>query len=144
MPWAAPRHCAAGHKPFTGSRCPACAGAAKAAADARRPSAHDRGYTSKWAESRTAFLKRHPRCGCGAIATVVDHTIPHKGDMKLFWDRTNWNSMCASCHGRKTVLEDGGFGKAVKDRGGNGICADPLRTDGPTLRATSRKMGFQP
>jgi len=35
----------------------------------------------------------HPTCvRCGAPATVVNHKIPHRGDMKLFWNRSNWES----------------------------------------------------
>lgn len=45
-------------------------------------------------------------------ASVVDHRRPHRGDMKLFWDRNNWQSMAKECHDRKTAREDGGFGKA--------------------------------
>jgi 5-methylcytosine-specific restriction endonuclease McrA len=29
---------------------------------------------------------------------VVDHTIPHKGDQVLFWDRTNWQASCRPHH----------------------------------------------
>ena len=35
-------------------------------------------------------------------ATVVDHIIPHRGDMKLFWDESNWQALCESCHNHKT------------------------------------------
>jgi 5-methylcytosine-specific restriction protein A len=42
---------------------------------------------------------------------VVDHKVPHRGDMKLFWDRNNWQSMAKECHDRKTASEDGGFGR---------------------------------
>jgi 5-methylcytosine-specific restriction protein A len=45
-------------------------------------------------------------------ATDVDHIKPHKGDMTLFWDRTNWQSLCGPCHSAKTAAEDGGFGNA--------------------------------
>ena len=57
------------------------------------------------------FLKRNPLCvACRAegrleCATVVDHIVPHKGDPILFWDRTNWQSMCKSCHDAKTARE---------------------------------------
>lgn len=47
------------------------------------------------------------------VATVVDHKIPHKGDMRLFWDRNNWQAMAKVCHDRKTAQEDGAFGRAV-------------------------------
>ncbi|MBO4169685.1 HNH endonuclease [Cereibacter azotoformans] len=140
MPWAAPRHCAAGHPPFTGARCPICAAAAKAAAEARRPSANERGYTGKWAKARAEFLRLHPRCACGATATVVDHVVPHKGDQKLFWQRSNWQPMCKPCHDRKTVREDGGFGNPVKGRGDDRICPRGKETGGVISCATSPEM----
>ena len=39
-------------------------------------------------------------------ASVVDHIIPHRGDAKLFWDESNWQSLCKSCHDHKTMTED--------------------------------------
>ncbi|WP_189426952.1 HNH endonuclease [Devosia pacifica] len=27
-----------------------------------------------------------------------DHITPHRGDDQLFWDRTNWQALCAHCH----------------------------------------------
>lgn len=81
-------------------------------ADAHRPPAHERGYGYKWRQASQSFLRHYPRCNaCGAAATVVDHVVPHRGDMQLFWDKGNWQPLCASCHGRKTVEHDGGFGK---------------------------------
>jgi 5-methylcytosine-specific restriction protein A len=44
------------------------------------------------------------------LATVTDHHVPHRGDMKLFWDRGNWRALAKSCHDAKTAREDGGFG----------------------------------
>lgn len=29
---------------------------------------------------------------------VVDHTIPHKGDHKLFWNQANWQPSCRYHH----------------------------------------------
>lgn len=43
-------------------------------------------------------------------ATDLDHIEPHRGDMTLFWDHDNWQSLCHSCHSAKTASEDGGFG----------------------------------
>ena len=31
-------------------------------------------------------------------AHVVDHVTPHKGDLDLFWNRSNWQSLCKTCH----------------------------------------------
>jgi 5-methylcytosine-specific restriction enzyme A len=61
-------------------------------------------YGSKWQRARAAYLKKHPLCvdhekrGLLVQGTVVDHIVPHKGDMKLFWDSSNWQTLCANCH----------------------------------------------
>ena len=74
--------------------------------DARRVSAARRGYGGKWRRERERFLRDHPLCeACAARgivqeAELVDHIIPHKGDMKLFWKRWNWQALCKSCHDR--------------------------------------------
>ena len=96
--------------------------------DQRRGTAASRGYGAKWRRARAAYLAAHPLCECkecmaGEIrvraAMVVDHKIPHKGDMKLFWDRSNWQAMSKPCHDKKTASEDGGFGNPVsKGRAG--------------------------
>jgi 5-methylcytosine-specific restriction endonuclease McrA len=28
----------------------------------------------------------------------VDHVTPHKGDLALFFNRENWQSLCKRCH----------------------------------------------
>jgi 5-methylcytosine-specific restriction protein A len=45
------------------------------------------------------------------FATEVDHKVPHRGDQDLFWDTSNWQSLCKPCHSAKTAREDGGFGR---------------------------------
>nr|WP_234052689.1 MULTISPECIES: HNH endonuclease signature motif containing protein [unclassified Xanthobacter] len=100
MPMLPPRRCACGYKIAPRELCP-CEQKRKAAADKRRPTAAARGYDSKWQSERAAFLKVHKTCArCGAPATVVDHRIPHRGDRKLFWDRSNWAPLCRPCHDR--------------------------------------------
>ena len=117
MPWAPAKHCAAGHPPYQGRRCPVCASIRRAAADARRPTAPKRGYDSKWRRESKAFLARPENrfcvCGCGKPAEMVDHRIAHKGDMRLFWDRSNWQPMTRACNSRKAVREEGGFGNRI-------------------------------
>ncbi len=76
-----------------------------------RPSAAKRGYGSKWQKARAEYLRANSLCvECGEPATVVDHIVPHKGDMKKFWDRSNWQSLCDYDHNVKTVKHDKGFG----------------------------------
>jgi len=80
-----------------------------------RDSAAKRGYDSRWQKARLHYLAKHPLCvmhkaqGQVVQATVVDHIQPHKNDMKLFWDSSNWQSLCKQCHDRhKQRLEKSG------------------------------------
>lgn len=85
--------------------------------ESRRLTRTQRGYSNRWLMAARMFLAAHPFCvecarrGMVTAATEVDHIIPHKGNMKLFWDRSNWQPLCHACHSRKTALEDGGFGR---------------------------------
>lgn len=80
-----------------------------------RKGAHARGYNHHWRKRAKLYLQENPLCaeceqqGILTAATVVDHKVPHKGDMSLFWDEDNWQSLCKTCHDRKTATEDGGF-----------------------------------
>ena len=61
-------------------------------------------YGYRWQQSSKLFLKQHPLCrfcdeqGIATPATIVDHRVPHKGDLKLFWDQTNWQPLCKTHH----------------------------------------------
>ena len=67
-------------------------------------SACDRGYNALWQRTRLRYLRDHPLCvmctahGEITAATVVDHIVPHRGDMDLFWDEANWQSLCKPHH----------------------------------------------
>lgn len=83
--------------------------------DASRGNANARGYGRKWRKAREQFLQQHPLCvfcqrrGRVTAATVVDHIVPHRGDLKLFWRRSNWQSLCKPCHDtEKKRIENGG------------------------------------
>ncbi|QDD91927.1 HNH endonuclease [Pseudomonas oryzihabitans] len=71
-----------------------------------------RGYGYKWQKARERHLAGHPLCvycqrqGLVTAATVVDHVVPHRGDMALFWDSSNWQSLCASCHSSVKQAEE--------------------------------------
>jgi 5-methylcytosine-specific restriction enzyme A len=78
-------------------------------------------YGHKWRLASKAYLVKHPWCkACMAdrwehrAAQVVDHVKPHRGDIGLFWDSSNWQPLCKECHDRKTAREDGGFGRKRK------------------------------
>ena len=53
-------------------------------------SAAARGYNSRWRRESKKFLQ----------------LVPHRGDQKLFWDKSNWQALCKKCHDRKTGRED--------------------------------------
>jgi 5-methylcytosine-specific restriction enzyme A len=77
-----------------------------------RESAASRGYDSRWRAASKRYLNNNPLCvHClenneMVKATVVDHVVPHRGDKTLFWDQSNWQSLCKRCHDRKTRTKD--------------------------------------
>lgn len=66
-------------------------------------------YDARWQKARLLFLQEHPFCseclkeGKTVMAEVVDHVIPHRGDKKLFWLTSNWDSKCKRHHDIKTA-----------------------------------------
>jgi 5-methylcytosine-specific restriction endonuclease McrA len=74
----------------------------------------ERGYGGRWQRTRLQHLRMHPLCvmceqqGVIRVATVVDHKVPHRGDMVLFWDPNNRQSLCVPHHSRdKQLIENG-------------------------------------
>jgi 5-methylcytosine-specific restriction enzyme A len=117
VPFAAKRPCRGGcGRLVSFGYCEACQ--AKGKGKDRRPSAAKRGYGGRWRKASAGYLQKHPLCvdpykrhpDRVVAATNTDHVIPHKGDMKLFWDPDNWQGLCDGCHSYKTAIEDGGFG----------------------------------
>lgn len=91
-------------------------------------------YSSKrWRKLRKEVLSDNPMCmcpaDCGLEATVVDHIEPHRGDMKLFWDRRNLQALAKRCHDSwKQKLEGGRSYDPLK---GTDITGQPLDPDHP-------------
>lgn len=56
---------------------------------------------------REPFCRECARLGTRTWATDVDHIRDHKGDWSLFTDPSNLESLCHSCHSRKTAREQG-------------------------------------
>lgn len=97
-----------------------------------KTSSAQRGYGHKWRVARAAYLLKHPYCvfclrdagipnsddhvavgmACARkgipipIATVVDHSVPHRGDMKIFWDSSLWISLCRFHHNGEAQERD--------------------------------------
>ena len=94
-----------------------------------RASASQRGYGHRWKLRSKHFLRQHPLCAiCKArgrtnVARCVDHIVPHKNDQRLFWDETNWQPLCFSCHNsRKQGIERRGYDATP---GADGYPTDP-------------------
>ena len=71
--------------------------------------------STRWRKARARHLYKHPLCalcrrqGVTTAATVVDHIKPHDGDYDLFWDESNYQSLCKMCHNSaKRIKENKG------------------------------------
>ena len=80
--------------------------------------------TKRWQTLRGMILQGQPLCvmvskreQCLVFATEVDHKAPHRGDQRLFWDRSNLQPMCRSCHAEKTAREVLGNGPGWDEHG---------------------------
>lgn len=84
----------------------------------------------KWRKARKAFLSDPDHCLCvmceregrDVPATVIDHIKPHHDDITLFWKKSNWQSLCATHHGKKRVKD---YGKYMDIPDVNGYPTDP-------------------
>ncbi|AZG88160.1 HNH endonuclease [Pseudomonas syringae pv. aptata] len=71
---------------------------------AGKTTANQRGYNYAWQKARLVHLGANPLCvycdraGLVVAASVVDHSVPHRGDQDIFWDRSLWVSLCTHCH----------------------------------------------
>ena len=73
--------------------------------DKRNDGSTARGYGYAWQKAREQFLLEHPLCELECRehdrvtpSTVVDHSIPHRGDPVLFWKKEHWRAACKTCH----------------------------------------------
>lgn len=128
-------------KPLRPCRHPGCCAlvsggycAAHKPKDAARRSESSRSWrwmysTPEWTDDlRPGQLLREPFCRECAVryppgdprrrtrAAEVDHIIPHNGDWAVFTDRENLQSLCHSCHSRKTMAESREKSAALRRR----------------------------
>lgn len=81
-------------------------------------------YGYQWQKARAVYLKANPLCtqcarrGLVVQARIVDHITPHRGDLTLFWDQDNWQSLCKPCHDSwKQAIEKGREAWGADDSG---------------------------
>ena len=85
----------------------------------RRRSASQRGHGAAWRRPHEYILRRHPlradpfghdqADGQAVAAAHVDRVVPRSAEGRD--DKSNLQGLCETCHARKTVLHDGGFGR---------------------------------
>lgn len=91
---------------------------------------HHHLYGSWWKRVSEQHLVLNPWCvyceeiGINTLAQCVDHKVPHRGNITLFRDPKNWQSLCFDCHNRiKKVEEEQGV------LIGGDVNGDPLDPD---------------
>ena len=71
-----------------------------------------RGYDYKWQKARESYLRLNPFCvkcdteGIVTMGNTVDHKVPHRGDRALFWDKSNWQTLCGPHHSSDKQREE--------------------------------------
>ena len=112
------RICPCGYSVPKSAKCPCQVRNGKARQkinDEARGSAAERGYDARWHKESRAYLKALGAplcaCGCGRPADMVDHVVAPKGDMRLFWDRSNWQPFNGLCNRRKAIKSEGAFAR---------------------------------
>lgn len=67
-------------------------------------------YDENWKKYRLVFLHHNPKCyACGKKSEVVDHLIPHKGNIDMFWKVDNFLPLCKKHHDEVTNRFDKKF-----------------------------------
>lgn len=63
-------------------------------------------FKKEWRDLRlqviTEQLNACAQCGQVQLRLEVDHIVKHEGNPGLFWNRSNLQALCSTCHTRKT------------------------------------------
>ena len=107
-------------------------------------SQHHRLYcTAAWRRLRVAQLTAKPLCrmceelGQFVIATIVDHVRPHRGDLALFHDETNLQSLCKPCHDSHKQAQEHSVDGIMRGASRDGL---PLDLSHPFYRPARREI----
>lgn len=109
-----PHRCSTCGSMVTTGRCATCR--------RQKPTATASGYNSRrWRSFRALQLSLHPFCalclaaGRKMLADSVDHIEPVTGSTDpRFLDYNAVQSLCRSCHSKKTATEDSGFARSIR------------------------------
>lgn len=80
-----------------------------------RPTTTEAGYGGDWARRAKQYRDQHPIClPCQLVnlltpSQCVDHIQPHRGNLELLNNPTNWQALCHYHHVTKTWRERGGM-----------------------------------
>jgi len=113
-----------------------------------RPTPTQRAYDRRWAKRSRWHRGRQIFCadpfgvhgGRLVIGRHVDHIVPlSQGGTN---ETSNLQTLCHSCHSRKTVLYDGGFGR--ERRSANDVAQTALTGTGGSIVAKPREDTTRP
>jgi 5-methylcytosine-specific restriction protein A len=74
----------------------------------------------RWRRLRNTQLTKQPFCQCPehegryVEADIVDHIKPHRGDLRLFYDPDNLQSMTKHCHDSYKQKLEGGRARSIR------------------------------
>lgn len=109
--------------------CPACEAKRPKRVDTR-PSSTVRGYGPRWQRYAHDYRAQHPWCrqcareGRRSRTQAVDHIRPVTGPQDPgFWEASNHQPLCRSCHAVKTQAE----GQTYQGRDDQPVSASPFR-----------------
>ncbi len=109
MPSSPPQACPCGATKPAGQPCPRCGRGKRT----RKPSRFrdPKLYGRRWHEASLRYRAENPLCvmcrdeGRTVAAECVDHVTPHRGNVELFWDQSNWMALCFRHHNAKSAKE---------------------------------------
>jgi 5-methylcytosine-specific restriction protein A len=102
------------------------------------PTSYDQ---QRYRRARRRFLAAHPLCvdckaqGVIEPATELDHILPHRGDVLLFWSTSNWAGRCTRHHREKTwreTLGGRGIDATVKSPAADSASLEKLQSQNRT------------
>jgi 5-methylcytosine-specific restriction enzyme A len=82
----------------------------------RDPSLHAFYNSGRWKAYRKTHIERSPLCvmcereGRAVLGSIVDHIIPHRGDVSLFWAMDGVQTLCVRHDSLKRLRENGLLG----------------------------------